>query len=220
MAKSNSSPQTWTINTIQDAVRNAGSHWFDPDSMRYFGTRILPIVYQGLGGVYFVTSEQPPHGERQHSVRQFDPDLKHISTLGQLASMTRTEAIARAKQAAGAGHKATGQDFAAVTPAEQFLHDLHAAGYKKATPQWVATMIGLHAEHHAACELECSIPNAPSPDPIRAKIAKHAKKIGVGVLLSSDPRGCVTKIVAQGLEANDSGREGYCVPSNANDEVR
>lgn len=39
-----------------------GSHWFDADTMRFFGTRIDGSkVY---GGRVFVASHQPPHGPR------------------------------------------------------------------------------------------------------------------------------------------------------------
>lgn len=71
---------TWTINDIKAAVRATGSHWFDPDTMRFFGTRVSETVYQGSGGVYFVTSEKPPHGPRQCTVRRFNPDTADIAT--------------------------------------------------------------------------------------------------------------------------------------------
>lgn len=64
----------WTIELIRCDMTNHGSHWRDRDAMRFFGTRAGEQVYQGTGGVYFVTSEQPPHGPRKCSVRQFDPE--------------------------------------------------------------------------------------------------------------------------------------------------
>lgn len=42
----------------------AGRHWFDRDSMRFFGTRLAATAYSADAGAsaYFVTSERPPHG--------------------------------------------------------------------------------------------------------------------------------------------------------------
>lgn len=47
-------------------VRNSGtSHWFSPDAMRFFHTRIGETLY----GRVFVTSEVNPSGERRYSIR-------------------------------------------------------------------------------------------------------------------------------------------------------
>jgi hypothetical protein len=89
----------WTINEIKDAVRATGSHWFDPGTMRFFGSRIGETVYQGPGGIYFITSEKPPHTQRAYTVRQFTPP-GDIDTIGEVASMGRSEAIREAKRLA------------------------------------------------------------------------------------------------------------------------
>ena len=66
---------------IQLAHRQAGGHFFDPDSMRFFSSRIQnnpPHV--GPGGVFFVTSEQfisgdrLARGPRRYTVRAWNPD--------------------------------------------------------------------------------------------------------------------------------------------------
>jgi hypothetical protein len=97
----NATDKTWTVNAIRDAMNERGSCWWDRSSMKFFGTRVLPNVYQGVGGVYFVTSEQPPHGERGFVVREFVPATCDIKTHGDLASMTRTEAVREANRLAG-----------------------------------------------------------------------------------------------------------------------
>ena len=57
--------------TIKEIERKTGGHWWDKSSMRFFGTRVHEAVYEGPGGVFFVTSERPPHGPRRCSVREF-----------------------------------------------------------------------------------------------------------------------------------------------------
>jgi predicted RNA-binding Zn-ribbon protein involved in translation (DUF1610 family) len=64
---------SYTINKIQDLMRDAGSHWFDPDTLRFFSCRIGQQVYEGPEGIYFVTSEKSWSGQRAYSVRQFVP---------------------------------------------------------------------------------------------------------------------------------------------------
>ena len=90
----------WTVNAIRAAVRATGSHWFDLDTMRFFGTRILPTVYQGPGGIYFVTSEQPPHAKRAYTVRRFDPDTANIRSVSEVASLSDHDAKTLARNLA------------------------------------------------------------------------------------------------------------------------
>ncbi len=92
---------TYTINRIQDEMAAAGSHWWDRDTMRGFGSRPSSKVYQGPGGVYFVTSEKPPSGERAYSVRQYTPATTSVDTVGEFCSMTRSQAHTAAAHVAG-----------------------------------------------------------------------------------------------------------------------
>jgi hypothetical protein len=58
--------------------------------MKMFHTRVLRTVYQGPGGVYFVTGERCPGGmfredylgPERYSVRQFNPDDSSVRTVG------------------------------------------------------------------------------------------------------------------------------------------
>lgn len=86
------------INDIQTAVRNSGSHWFDPSTMRFFKCRVLDEVYSGPGGVYFVSSERGPHGPRRYTVRQFIGDK--IDTVGEFNELTKGTAQRAAKRLA------------------------------------------------------------------------------------------------------------------------
>jgi hypothetical protein len=94
---------TWTIDAIRSAMQASGSHWFDPDTMRFFKSRVLEPCYQGPGGVYFVTTEKPPYGPRRASVRQFDPELMKITTIGTFCSLSNSVAHRRAAFYAGGG---------------------------------------------------------------------------------------------------------------------
>lgn len=44
---------------IKAAVRDGGSHFFDDDTMKFFGSRVEQGVY-GPGGHVFITSERGP----------------------------------------------------------------------------------------------------------------------------------------------------------------
>ncbi len=234
----------WTVNAIKDAARAEGSHWFDPSSMRFFGTRVLPEVYQGPGGVYFVTSEQPPHGPRQHSVRSFDPATAKIGTVGELASMTRRQAVLAAKRAAlgnaglsgllvppeagglpyeARGVKETVEPFRPVTVPEQFLADLRTHGNGQADAVHVRRLMRFAARHLKYREDACNISGAAERDAeevetLEVRILADAQAVGaVGVRFGGDPRGCTVKLVFPDGFTNDFGREGYCVPAGQDD---
>lgn len=93
---------TWTINGIQAAVMGSGSHWFDRDTLRWFRCRVGEKVYQGPGGVYFVTSEKGPfeHSKRAYTVRQFHPQDNGIDTVGEFNELTRAAAHSQAAELA------------------------------------------------------------------------------------------------------------------------
>lgn len=91
---------SYTINRIQSEMTASGSHWWDKDTMRFFGTRVSAQVYQGPGGVYFVTSEKPPHGKRSYSVRQYHPRTKDVDTVGEFCELSRATAHRQASKLA------------------------------------------------------------------------------------------------------------------------
>ncbi len=87
-----------TIDQIKAANRAAGYHFFSPDTLRFFGSRILPTVYAGH---VFITSDYTgfDRSERAYTVRQFDPTDGSVSAVGEfLGYATRSEAV----RAAGA----------------------------------------------------------------------------------------------------------------------
>jgi hypothetical protein len=93
---------------IKQANRKAGHHWFDPDTMRWFGSRISATTYgpDSEGRVYFVSSERSGFDQdspRCYTVRYFDPETAGIETHGEfLAHETLSQAKTAASNAATA----------------------------------------------------------------------------------------------------------------------
>ncbi len=77
--------KVWDMDDIRMADRAAGRFFFEPSTMRCFRSRIGSTVYQGQGGIYFVTSEQFVGSQgtspRKYSVRQFIPSPVDIRTV-------------------------------------------------------------------------------------------------------------------------------------------
>jgi hypothetical protein len=93
-----------TIGTIRTRATDAGSHWFDRDTMRLWGTRLLSTVYEGAERrAYFVSSEPQGFiggGPRLYTVRVSHPDGR-IDTVGDLGAFDdRRNALRGARIAA------------------------------------------------------------------------------------------------------------------------
>lgn len=225
--------QTWTVNTIKEASRAAGSHWFDPDTMRCFGTKVLPTVYQGPGGIYFVTQDDQYRRElpKRYTVRRFNPTTADIDTVGDVASLDRGDAIARAGELSGltgtaADFGTSTEEFRPVSVLEQFVADLdaHSSNPASVTSTDAKRMMTHAKRHHRLMELLCSDErfckevdedgNHPQVTDCRARINQCAKRLGAtGVLFSGDPRGATVKLTFADGFTNDWGKEGYCVPT-------
>jgi len=86
---------------IRERHKDNGGHFFDRASMRFFDSRIeRGGPYQGIGGIYFVTSEQF-HGSqgsepRKYTVRQVTGEDYDITTAGKFNEI-RTVQQARDK---------------------------------------------------------------------------------------------------------------------------
>ena len=97
--------QKWTMNEIRKANIDAGHFWFSPDTMGFFRSQVEDTVYQGPGGVFFISSEQfvPSDGSvcpRRYTVRSFHPENACINTAVKFNEMSREEAIELAKRCA------------------------------------------------------------------------------------------------------------------------
>lgn len=79
------------IGEIKEANRELGGHWFNADTLRFFGSEVLPTVY---GGRYFITKEDNfQRTKKLYTVRQAQPN-GDIDTVGEFqAYATRAEAV-------------------------------------------------------------------------------------------------------------------------------
>ena len=94
----------WKISDIKRENRTSGYHFFEANALRFFNSKISSTVYQGEGGVFFVTSEQfvptdgsPPY-PRMFTVRRFMPetgDVRTASTFQEFKTVEEARAAAR-----------------------------------------------------------------------------------------------------------------------------
>lgn len=66
--------------------KGAGGHFFDKDTMRFFGSRLETGLYAGR---YFITSEsingltRSNDPDRKYTIREFGDDFKRIDDVGE-----------------------------------------------------------------------------------------------------------------------------------------
>lgn len=85
----------YTISEIKDANRAIGNYWFTKDSMRFFNSRVLPVVYCGH---YFISSEQDGTKPRFYTIRfamsdgsiETVGDFQQYSTAGEAKKAIKT----------------------------------------------------------------------------------------------------------------------------------
>jgi hypothetical protein len=89
------------LQTIKNENARKNGHFFEPATMRFFKSRVCAQVFEGVGGVFFVTSEsQATSGMRYYTVRSFDPLSGSVSTVGEFQQYgTRAKALKVAKAA-------------------------------------------------------------------------------------------------------------------------
>jgi hypothetical protein len=232
--------QLWTVNTIKEANRAAGGHWFDPDTMRSFGTKVLPTVYQGPGGVYFVTRDRKGFREEDgygYTVRRFDYATGSVESVKgvnvSVGALTKRQAVAMASNRASAGEvlpgnrgtvQTTEEAYRPVSVLQQFIDDLKAHGDPAtATADNAEQLIILSRKHHKLMEADCNGTvqlydeegnDKPRLRKLREHIALIAMHVGAtAVDFSGDPRGCTVKLTFADGATNDFGGEGWCVPT-------
>jgi len=83
-----------TINEIKQLNEQAGHHFFSPDTMRFFNSRIGSTVKVKGTLAYFVTSERDYAQPRLYSLRVCNLDNGHMDTIGEFqAYQTRAQAM-------------------------------------------------------------------------------------------------------------------------------
>lgn len=94
--------------TIEEIIKKSsarGGHFFDKETLEFFGSKVLPKVY---GGCYFITSEQDKgfygsdfvlrqawSGERRFTIRRCDEE-GYIDTVGEFGGFDSLEAAEQA----------------------------------------------------------------------------------------------------------------------------
>jgi hypothetical protein len=86
-----------TMDQIKRAVAATGSHWFDADTLAWFGSRISSVVYPVPDGALFVTSEFTgfERASRAYTVRLATDDGS-VSTVGEFLQYKTRDAAHRA----------------------------------------------------------------------------------------------------------------------------
>lgn len=135
----------WNVTAIKAAMKADGSHWWDRDTLKFFGTKVASAVYQGPGGVFFVTSEWDgfagkDNGTRAYTLRQYVPERVGVETIGNIGDYKSdlAAAVAKAKELAGSaagdiGHFAEQEREEAreqTTHAERIQYSLSRAAHK------------------------------------------------------------------------------------------
>jgi Fe-S-cluster formation regulator IscX/YfhJ len=81
------------IDQIRRANQDAGQHWFDPSTMRFFSSRVGHAVY---GGKYFVSSEQFDYNSPRLYTVRFVDERGWIDEVGEFQQYPSHAAAVRA----------------------------------------------------------------------------------------------------------------------------
>ncbi len=93
--------KNWTVAEIKKAMIENGGHWWDKETIKYFGTQIVSCAYVGKEFVFFVTSERQPTAVLcRYTVRRFNPKTLRINTEGKFFEMERKDALRMARELA------------------------------------------------------------------------------------------------------------------------
>lgn len=91
----------WSIQDLQRHYEEkAQGHWFKPDTLRFFKSRINENLFYTADVILFISSEQRQTTEpRRYSIRQYSPFTGEIHTVG--LGFQGYKTLAAAKLAAG-----------------------------------------------------------------------------------------------------------------------
>jgi len=233
-ATDNTPATIWTANTIKEAVRATGSHWYDPDTMRFWGTKVLPEVYQGPGGIFFLTVDDRFDRTRGLTLREFIPppaERPTIQTRSDVAQYQyKNEAMKAARDASGIIVPTATEKFQPVNNLQQFVDDCRTHGDSLATrgvtTKHAKSLILQSAEHARQmvryCNGEISL-DAEGELPrfvqgLRARITRLAHQLGAAsVEFQGDPRGATVKIHWPDHASNAFAGGGWIIPESLND---
>lgn len=90
-----------TIQEIKSANEAAGRFFFSSDTMKFFRSRVLSSVFEGKGGIFFLTSERFVGSTvikpRYYTIRKFNPMNAEISTFGVFNELPLSRALRLAR---------------------------------------------------------------------------------------------------------------------------
>lgn len=91
-----------SMTELKQVVSDAGSHWFDPDALRFFGAKLPDYALRDRDGrVWFWASSRPPYGPRRYDVHYWAPYWPaDIQTATQYPYSTRAAAAREAERLA------------------------------------------------------------------------------------------------------------------------
>jgi hypothetical protein len=219
----------YTIDRIQQEMRARGSHWWDADTMKFFATTVDPEVYEGPGGVYFVTKDKSGFGDapKYWTVRGYDTERHDVRTVGSVADWGK-RSLAHAEAAKLAmGDEGTvevrSEKHHEVSVLDDFVRDMQKEN-PAVTERHCRTLITTASQYHRLCERQCNgyySEGAEKTDKalekvLRTRIRNWCRTFGFKAVYNGDPRGATVKLVLPSGKTNDWGSEGYCVPTSVN----
>ncbi len=72
----------YSIQTIKQINREKGRFFFSPAAIQFFNSKIHNKVYQGSGGIYFISSIKfDEHTPRVYSIKKFNPGNGECKTV-------------------------------------------------------------------------------------------------------------------------------------------
>jgi len=91
-----------SLRDVKECAAICNSPWFEKGAMRFFKTRLGDKAYaDGVGGAFFVSSEQGPHGPRAYSVRRYSAERCSVGTVGEfMGYKTSAQATSAARKLA------------------------------------------------------------------------------------------------------------------------
>ena len=221
-----------SINEIQARMRATGSHWWDADTMGYFGTKVKSPVYSGPGGHYFVTrdgtgfdwKEKNSFGYTVRSYNETSNDIRSVLGIAKYETYEEAEDVA-IRAAHGPDEIAAKKAVIAVdstshnpaTPVDDLRLALSRNGVT-ADDRDLKELIRLARNHEQACVDYCNGKgtgkNIDTYERFISKLLKD-KLSGIKPSFNRDPRGCTVKLILPNGETNDFAKTGYCVPVGA-----
>lgn len=80
---------------------DAGYYFFSKGALSFFKCKVSSEVFEGIDGIFFVTSDAPSGSERRYTVRRFDSETCKVTTFSRFQEFaTLNEAKKCAKDAA------------------------------------------------------------------------------------------------------------------------